>query len=125
MQALNTAPTGAGFTTQCSGDFDGDGDADIYLLAADGTSKWFEIDNFSRQAQHFGANQADFTFYGCADFDGDGTTDTQWSSADGLGLNRLLILDDFSTETTYYTNRYGGTLSANPGYGFEYRGSGN
>src|SRR5690606_22358350 len=122
---INFANPGTGYVSQCVGDFDGDGDSDVFLVDNSGNTKWANIQNFVRASQPFGANQSAWILLGCADYDGDGTSDMLWTSADGLGQNRITIMQNFASVKTYYTNKYAGTDPSSPGYGFEYRGSGN
>lgn len=116
----------SGWDLACAGDFDYDGDADI-LLVNSGTKqeKWFEMQNYTRIAQHVGATNTGFTLLGCGDIDGDGNVDMLWQRSSD-DMNRAVLQQNWGgNKQTVYTNPFGGVNPGNAGYGFKYRNNGN
>jgi hypothetical protein len=115
-----------GWNSACSGDFNNDGTTDIMMLEA-GTNrtKFWKMLNNARDSQIFTAPSGDWIFRGCADYNADGHQDTMWQSVDGLGKNRVIGFVNFVWSDNVRTNPYAGTDPSSPGYGMEYRASGN
>ena len=111
--------TGAGYNPVCAADFDEDGDDDIMLINSTTLQeKWFEVMNFARISQKFGALNAGFTFLGCGDYDRDGDADTVWQRNSDNKTRVVLQQNYGDSKQTVYTNPLGGS-------GFVYRGNSN
>jgi 6-phosphogluconolactonase (cycloisomerase 2 family) len=77
----------ANFQIRGTGDFDGDGDADILWRQDQGLVVTWEMENGDLLTTHsFGEVSTNFQIVGTGDFDGDGDTDILWRHVDGLNV---------------------------------------
>jgi 6-phosphogluconolactonase (cycloisomerase 2 family) len=77
----------ANFEVAGTGDFDGDGDADILWRQDQGLVVTWEMENGDLLTTHsFGEVSTNFQIVGTGDFDGDGDADILWRHRDGLNV---------------------------------------